>query len=144
MAKRKRQDQSLQFCRNLEGDGIDWIGVNIELTEQKTRELYAFTQPISDGKALALTEDARQLVNRLLDMPGITFVGIGTYDIWIEVAPAFQIADDIIHTIQRAVFTRRELDIEDVDERPAMPSFDLSRNCIAVMDEAKISLTKTQ
>lgn len=145
MAKRKKQrEQSLRWSAgDSESYGLDWYAVNIELTIQKTRDFYVFTQALGERQSTVLTEDARKLLNRLMEIPGIMLVAINTYELWVEVSQAFDLIDEVIDEIQRCIFTRETDDIEEMVDRPHLPfSIDLQRNSIVVQNNSTVSLDK--
>ena len=144
MSRRQRREATLQWCRaNNEDQVLDWFGVDKELTRVKTRDFLVVTQPLTKPQGMELTDDAFELANALIRMPGVTLVAIGTYEVYVEVAQAFDIADSIIEEFENSALSAYDVNTEEVDSSPAMPeSLDLRRNCTFVGAAPAVNLSK--
>ena len=144
MSRRQRREATLQWCRaDNEDQVLDWFGVDKELTRVKTRDFLVVTQPLTKPQGMELTDEAFELVNALIGMPGVTMVAISTYEVYIEVAQPFDIAESIVEEFENSALSAYDVNSEQVDYAPVMPeALDVRRNCNFVGASPVVNLSK--
>jgi len=65
-----------------------WFGVQTQMTSQKTRDLFSIVEPISRDVP-QLAAKGVKVANEVLATPGVVAVWIGSYEIIVEMSPAF-------------------------------------------------------